>query len=61
MFPSIWEYMGYYGFFTKEAIHSIYDLNCVLLTLQSESKREHFLYLKILEICQIDYKPGSVI
>ena len=53
--------MGYYGFFTKESIHSIYDLNCVLLTHQSESKREHFLYIKILEICQIDYKPGSVI
>jgi len=36
----------------------IYSIN---IDLKSESKREHLYQIFLKEICQINYKPGSVI
>ena len=52
--------MGYYGFLIVESIPPIFDFLQGIRFIENESKHEH-LFENIGKVCQINYKPGSVI
>ena len=64
MFPFIWEFMGSYGFLRLESIDTIYDLNFKKISKKKVFKvnqNENIFTFRKVGICQIGYKPGSVI